>query len=222
MAENNFTLLMQLGPKQGETVAVLGDEFTMGRDPSNEWPIEDIEVSRRHARLVLENGSYSIEDLGSTNGTFVNGQRIRSLLPVLPGATIRLGENVLLFFDEGAAYSDDGITDKQPPEKKAASAEEPAKAARSEAKPEAPSPAEEEKSISEINESTQSDIQQVKARPRTRRKRVTSIPVFGNQIGLGVLAIALIAFMSLLASLWYVDSNFLWCDVFGNLISACR
>ena len=222
MAENSFTLLMQLGPKQGETVAVLGDEFTMGRDPSNEWPIEDIEVSRRHARLVLENDSYSIEDLGSTNGTFVNGQRIRSLLPVLPGATIRLGENVLLFFDEGAADSEDGITDKQPPEKTPGSTDEPSKAAPSDAKTEAPSSNEEEKNIPEINEVAQPDIQQIKATPRIRRKRVTSIPVFGNQIGLGVLAIALIASLSLLAFLWYVDTNFLWCDVFGNLISACR
>ena len=221
MAENNYTLLMQLGPKQGETVAVIGDEFVMGRDPSNEWPIEDIEVSRRHARLVLEDGSYSIEDLGSTNGTFVNGQRIRSLLPVLPGATIRLGENVLLFFDD-ASDSDDASTKTFSLEKEAAQKEAQVEAPKSESKSEDSSLVDKEKNDTEIKEEDQPDIQQMKASTPARRKRINSFPLFGNQIGVGVLAIAFIASLALIAFLWYVDANFLWCDVFGNLIQACR
>lgn len=221
MAENHYTLLMQLGPKQGETVAVIGDEFVMGRDPSNEWPIEDIEVSRRHARLVLENGSYSIEDLGSTNGTFVNGQRIRTLLPVLPGATIRLGENVLLFFDD-ASESDDASTKTMRVEKEAAQKEAKAEAAEPEAKSEEAPAVEEVKSKAEVEQEMLPDIQQMKASTRSRRARITSIPIFGNQIGMGVIAIAFIASLALIAFLWYVDANFLWCDVFGNLIPACR
>lgn len=224
MADINYTLLMQLGPKQGETVAVLGEEFVMGRDPSCEWPIEDIEVSRRHARLVLEGGTYSIEDLGSTNGTFVNGQRIRSLLPLLPGATIRLGENVLLFFDRANADIEDTSTKTLRVDKQTAEAEPATPQAEEEAIPvEAPKSKEVESTPQAKTEAEpQPDIQEMKSPARPRRERLTTIPIFGNEIGMGVIAIALIAALALIAFLWYVDANFLWCDVFGNLIPACR
>ncbi len=231
MADKKYTLLMQLGPKQGETVAVMGEEYVMGRDASCDWAIEDIEVSRRHARLILENGDYSIEDLGSTNGTFVNGQRIRTALPLLPGATIRLGENVLLFFDSTSAENDSTKTlkvekEEAAPEAQKAPQELPEDKLVEEKQSQAEdASADEKQTVQEMVEEVRDGelaIQEMKAASASRRERLTSLPIFGNQIGLGVIAIAAIGALALIAFLWYVDANFLWCDVFGNLISACR
>ena len=55
----------------------------------------DLEISRKHARVVQRGGYYWIEDLGSSNGTFVNGLRIFSPQVLQPGDEIRLGQTVL-------------------------------------------------------------------------------------------------------------------------------
>jgi predicted component of type VI protein secretion system len=65
--------------------------------------INDAEVSRRHARISIQAGNYVIEDLGSTNGTFVNGQRLAGPRVLRVGDTVMFGENVSLTF-EMAAY----------------------------------------------------------------------------------------------------------------------
>jgi serine phosphatase RsbU (regulator of sigma subunit) len=51
--------------------------FLIGRQPENHLIIRDSRVSRSHARIVVENGSYVLEDCGSRHGTFVNGKRVR-------------------------------------------------------------------------------------------------------------------------------------------------
>jgi pSer/pThr/pTyr-binding forkhead associated (FHA) protein len=51
-------------------------EITIGRNGDNELQIDNIAVSGRHARIVRENNNYVIEDLESTNGTFVNQKRV--------------------------------------------------------------------------------------------------------------------------------------------------
>src|SRR4051794_7780692 len=68
----------------------------VGRDQG--MPIaltDDTQVSRRHARVSPQNGVAVVEDLGSTNGTFVNDQPIHSLRPLSPGDRIRIGLTVL-------------------------------------------------------------------------------------------------------------------------------
>ena len=57
-------------------------------------------MSRRHARLRLEADSYILEDLGSTNGTFVNGDRLEGERILQPGDEIAVGENVILQFNQ--------------------------------------------------------------------------------------------------------------------------
>ncbi|MGZ8631346.1 MAG: FHA domain-containing protein [Actinomycetota bacterium] len=76
------------------TVAVSGN-MVMGRAPECELALDDTFVSQQHARLFAKNGSWYVEDLGSTNGTFVNDQRLASPAMVQPGDRVRVGTTVL-------------------------------------------------------------------------------------------------------------------------------
>lgn len=105
MAAQSFQLIMRTGPIPGKVFDLGNNELTIGRDISNDIVISDVEVSRKHARLIMEPGGYILEDLGSTNGTFVNGQRLVSPRVLRGGETIMLGENVSLVFE--SAYDAD-------------------------------------------------------------------------------------------------------------------
>jgi len=71
----------------------------IGRAANNEIVIDDVEVSRRHAQIIRQpDGTYVVEDLGSTNGTFVNGRRSVGLTALRNGDVIDLGESISLTF----------------------------------------------------------------------------------------------------------------------------
>jgi pSer/pThr/pTyr-binding forkhead associated (FHA) protein len=72
----------------------LGGAVAIGRQ-DGDLVLEDPEVSRRHAVLRREGESIVVEDLDSTNGTFVNGERIRSPIPIGPGDLVRVGRTTL-------------------------------------------------------------------------------------------------------------------------------
>ena len=109
MAPQAVRLVVRSGPNPGKVFDLDRNEISIGRDISNEIVINDAEVSRRHARLVAQAGGYVIEDQGSTNGTFVNGQRLMGPHMLRPGELILLGENVSLAY-ETAGYEDAGAT----------------------------------------------------------------------------------------------------------------
>ena len=69
-------LLRMDGVGAGQVVSVGEAPFTMGRHATNKLPIDDDSISRFHARFVCEGGEYFVEDLGSRNGTFIQGKRI--------------------------------------------------------------------------------------------------------------------------------------------------
>lgn len=101
MAPQSYLLIMRTGPVPGKTFELTKTETYIGRDINNDIVINDSEVSRKHARLILQAGGYVLEDLGSTNGTFVNGQRLMGPHVLRPGELILLGENVSLAFEAG-------------------------------------------------------------------------------------------------------------------------
>jgi len=70
-------LLVLEGPAPGQRIFVDQPELIIGRDESCDLVIPERQVSRRHARIRLEGDHYLLEDLGSKNGTFVNGQGIK-------------------------------------------------------------------------------------------------------------------------------------------------
>lgn len=106
MSPQSFRLVMQTGPNPGKVLDLSGTEVTMGRDTNNEFVINDAEVSRKHARISLQGAGYILEDLGSTNGTFIEGQRLMGPHTLRPGDLILLGENVSLRF-EAASFDPD-------------------------------------------------------------------------------------------------------------------
>lgn len=103
-----FQFVMRAGPTPGVTFPLEGDQLTIGRDSSNSVAINDAEVSRRHSRLSFQGGKYVIEDLGSTNGTFVNGQRLAGPVVLKAGDVVSLGEQIVLMYD--AVNMDPGAT----------------------------------------------------------------------------------------------------------------
>lgn len=75
--------------------ATLSGAITLGRGADNDIDLVDEYVSTRHARFVPHNGQWYVEDLGSTNGTYVAGARISRPTPVGAKSTVRLGRTVL-------------------------------------------------------------------------------------------------------------------------------
>src|SRR5918994_6252890 len=86
-------LVFKEGPLSGRRVEV-DAELVLGREDAG-LTIDDEEISRRHAVVRPGEGGIEIEDLGSTNGTFVNGSRIEGPTRLAGGDTVKLGRSVL-------------------------------------------------------------------------------------------------------------------------------
>ncbi len=97
-SSGNYRLTVRQGPVPGKIFELAKDMMTLGRDVNNDLVINDSEVSRNHARLTAQSGGYLIEDLASTNGTFVNGQRLIGPKLLNSGDVVGLGETIVLEF----------------------------------------------------------------------------------------------------------------------------
>ena len=84
------------GPEKGRTFQVAGEQALIGRQ-SDTLRLTDSAVSRQHARLGQSNGSWIIEDIGSVNGTFLNGVKLAKPTRVHMGDQIRCGRTLLVF-----------------------------------------------------------------------------------------------------------------------------
>ena len=87
-------LVVHAGPLAGKGFPIIGDTLTFGRDPENDITLDDSQVSRFHARLIRKDDEISVEDLGSTNGTMVNGNRITGQQVLQPADIIGIGISV--------------------------------------------------------------------------------------------------------------------------------
>jgi predicted component of type VI protein secretion system len=96
---DSFRLVVRRGPQPNQTYDLNKDIVTLGRDITNDIVINDPEVSRHHLRLARGAGGFTIEDLGSTNGTFINGQRLSGARPLNNGDMVGLGETVTLGYE---------------------------------------------------------------------------------------------------------------------------
>ncbi len=106
---SEYQIVIRAGPTPGKVFPVSGESFTIGREPGNGIVINDAEVSRKHARMSQQGNTYSIEDLGSTNGTFVNGVRLTAPHALRPGEVIAFGDQISVVF-EAVVASDPNAT----------------------------------------------------------------------------------------------------------------
>jgi serine phosphatase RsbU (regulator of sigma subunit)/pSer/pThr/pTyr-binding forkhead associated (FHA) protein len=90
-------LVVREGPESGREFALTGDRAVIGRDPDVDVSLRSKAVSRHHAQIWCVRGEYFVEDLGSTNGTLLNGKRIDRRMPLADRDRLRVGEFTLEF-----------------------------------------------------------------------------------------------------------------------------
>ena len=94
-----LTLLNNQNPTISEEFELVETEIIIGRDDAADLTIPSSAVSRRHAKLTRGSEGYVIEDLGSSNGTFVNSQKLTGKRQLKAGDQIRLGKAVTLVYE---------------------------------------------------------------------------------------------------------------------------
>ena len=88
-------LLVTAGGLAGTTIGLSDQQITIGRANDATLVLNDDYASSRHARLFPQDGQWIVEDLGSTNGTYLDRQKVTQPTPVPPGVPIRIGKTVL-------------------------------------------------------------------------------------------------------------------------------
>jgi pSer/pThr/pTyr-binding forkhead associated (FHA) protein len=93
-------------------------EVSIGRSPDNALVIDNPAISNYHARVFAEEGRLMLEDFGSLNGTFVNGQRVK-MVELKEGDSIAIGKHTILVYqsEEGADYVTGGDSSRPAPPK---------------------------------------------------------------------------------------------------------
>ncbi len=94
-AASEGRLVRMNGPQQDRKIELPSPVCVLGRAPTASVRLEDESVSKEHARLSRDGDRVVIEDLGSSNGTFVNGRRVHDKAEIRPGDLIRLGSVIL-------------------------------------------------------------------------------------------------------------------------------
>lgn len=215
MAASIFQLTMRSGPTPGKVYPLEKQEILLGRDLANDIAISDPEVSRRHTRFLMQEDNVIIEDLGSTNGTFLNGQRIASPQQLRAGDVITLGENIVLVFDRADFDPDATVvsTGMDQTVKPAAQPEAP--------KPQPsygvipPQPASHAAPAYQppMQEEPEQDLEQLRSKMKPQKK---SMPAW-----LIVLIIAIVVIACVIAVTLYFMPATWWCAISFNLLEGC-
>jgi pSer/pThr/pTyr-binding forkhead associated (FHA) protein len=87
-------LVVTAGSRSGTTIPLAGQPITIGRAEDSTLVLEDDYVSTRHARISQRGGVWYVDDLGSTNGTFLGPTRVTSPVPAPAGTPIRIGTTI--------------------------------------------------------------------------------------------------------------------------------
>ena len=93
-----------MGQASSPAFALNKPRLTIGRSPANDLVLEDRLVSRRHAQIRRKDGIAILDDLGSRNGTYINGKRITNAFPIRPGDVIRVGRTELVLGSRHIPY----------------------------------------------------------------------------------------------------------------------
>ena len=90
-------LLVTAGALAGTTLGLTDQQITIGRADDATLVLADDYASTRHARLFPQDGQWLVEDLGSTNGTYLNEELLETPRPLHPGDRVRIGDSELTF-----------------------------------------------------------------------------------------------------------------------------
>ncbi len=235
----SFRLIVRRGPQPNQIYELNKETITLGRDVTNDIVINDPEVSRHHCRLTRQETAYQMDDLGSTNGTFVNGQRLSAPRTLSNGDMIGLGETVTLAYESSAASQPDSYA--QPQEQQPPAYSEPAEQAQ-------PRGYEQEHQQDYAQPQQQQDYQQPQqpyqqqpdyaqpqqyydARPGSEPApyESASYPPAGYEyeeyeeegggterlILLGCGCLIILCIVLVIAAVLYIDANCLWCEIPG-------
>lgn len=85
--------------REGELIGLVGEIITIGRTPESDLFLDDVTVSRSHARILADQDGYTVEDQGSLNGTYVNRRRIERH-QLFDGDEIQIGKFKLVFLQQ--------------------------------------------------------------------------------------------------------------------------
>ena len=96
IASNDGMLIVHRGPGMGSRY-LLTESSSVGREAGSDIFLDDVTISRKHAQIARERNSFSLEDLGSLNGTYVNGESIVKVA-LETGDEIQIGKYHMLFF----------------------------------------------------------------------------------------------------------------------------
>ncbi len=88
--------VVKQGPQIGITFPILQSKTCMGREETCDVRVQDAEASRRHCELIWRDGAFWVQDLGSSNGTFVNGKQITAPTKLSAGDKIGVGQTVMV------------------------------------------------------------------------------------------------------------------------------
>ncbi|GAA3963085.1 antibiotic biosynthesis regulator FhaB [Actinomadura viridis] len=88
-------LVVVQGERAGTVIDLTGAPITVGRANDSTLVVTDDYASSRHARLYPQDGQWIVEDLGSTNGTYLGRTKVSRPMPVPPGVPVRIGKTVI-------------------------------------------------------------------------------------------------------------------------------
>lgn len=95
-------LIVKKGPYIGHRFNLTKEEVTLGRDPASDIFLDDVTVSRHHARINVSEDKVSIIDVGSLNGTYVNQERIEETRFLKTNDELQIGKFKLIFLSKEA------------------------------------------------------------------------------------------------------------------------
>ena len=200
-----YQLIMNSGPTPGKIFPLDGDFLTIGREAENNIVINDSEISRKHTQFVFQGGKYIVSDLGSTNGTFINGQRLTGQHILQPGEVISLGEQINLLFESVSQMDPNAtmLSSGRPPVISPKPVVSPPPMVRPTSQP----------------VSQQAYAGQVPSSPEP----MTAAPAKAGNSRIAIIigiVVVLCVVCSCAGILWYIDTNALWCNFLPFLFPA--
>lgn len=199
-----LSIIFQTDPLKGLDLALNKSRVSIGRDPNNDIVIDHIEVSRKHALIEVTDGQVTITDVGSLNGTFVDGVQISGATAVVPGQVIEVSEAVRFVLAEQDSQAEKTIAlepEPMPAEARSSGSFSMAQA--------------DERGLDDFepfypdafDEPDRPDPDEVVRKFRKERAKGKKSFWIGAAIFFALIILCVVAFV------WYIDYFALWCDV---------